>query len=115
MAQDNERLRRWWNRLRRGLLGILRILAGVATRSVLTVVAVLLLGWLAYVFVWRPLDRTLLLPPEIPQRRPALQADVLQRIVAGRMARVQHRLRPYSEADRVFVVPSLQAPADAQQ
>jgi len=85
-----------------------RLAVGLAAGKTIRLVIILLSGvmvwWLLYGNVWRPLQQPVGLPPGVSRQNPVLDSGWLQGIVGSRLEREAHRPRSYGIYSRLFVV-----------
>ncbi len=104
----------WWDAPRAWLVDssrtALRFLASSIVFYVFLACAALVLGWLLFNNVWRPLQQEVGLPPGVSNQNPVLQEDLLQGINEGRQHRLQYRSKSYIGWQRLFIPPPTPLP-----
>lgn len=108
---------RWKENLRL----IVRVLAGRVMRGFLLLIAAGVVGGLAYMEVWRPLQREVQLPAGVPVSNPMIDRTLLQRLSEGLTIRRRHVPTSYFRATTIFsrllpgVVPAVEQTNDQSQ
>jgi hypothetical protein len=70
--------------------------------SLIWAAAIILVGWLLYVYLWSPFQFAVSLPAQVMEGNPEVDIEAIKSINEARAKRINHSRSSFEEAERVF-------------